>query len=60
MLKYINVFHISQVEGVEPIKECELNKDIEPIETAEKLLNDYWTREKIEVNHVMGFFLNFG
>lgn len=38
LLKYINVFHISQVEGVEPLKNEELN-DIEPIEKAEKAVN---------------------
>ena len=40
MLKYINVFHISQVEGVEPLQKEELN-DIEPIEKAENILKDY-------------------
>lgn len=50
-LKYINVFHISQIVGVEPLKEEE-RKDIEPIEQAEKILQDYWNRENITVNHV--------
>ena len=53
LLKYINVFHISQVEGVEPLKKEELN-DIEPIEKAESILQDYWTREDITVKHVIG------
>ena len=53
LLKYINVFHISQVDGVEPLPEEELH-DIEPIEKAEKVLNDYWTRENITVEHVAG------
>ena len=52
-MKYINVFHISQVEGVEPLKKEELN-DIEPIEKAESILQDYWTREDITVKHVIG------
>lgn len=53
LLKYINVFHISQVEGVEPLQKEELN-DIEPIEKAESILIDYWTREQIKVEHVKG------
>lgn len=53
LLKYINVFHISQVEGVEPLPQEELN-DIEPIEQAENVLKGYWTREHIKVEHVAG------
>ena len=53
LLKYINVFHISQVEGVEPLQKEELN-DIEPIEKAETVLKDYWTREQIIVEHIKG------
>ena len=53
LLKYINVFHISQVDGVEPLPKEELH-DIEPIEKAESILQDYWTREQIKVEHVKG------
>ena len=53
MLKYISVFHISQVDGVEPLPKEKLN-DIEPIEKAENILRDYWTREHIKVEHVKG------
>ena len=53
LLRYYNVFHISQVDGVEPLKEEELH-DIEPIEKAEQVLNDYWTRENITVEHEAG------
>ena len=53
LLKYINVFHISQVDGVEPLKQ-KVTHDIEPIEKAEKLLNDYWNRENITIEHVKG------
>lgn len=49
-LRYINVFHISQIDGVEPLPKEELNK-IEPIEKAEKVLTDYWEREHITVRH---------
>lgn len=52
-LRYYNVFHISQVDGVESLPEEELN-DIEPIEKADQILNDYWTRENITVEHKAG------
>ncbi len=52
-LRYINVFHISQVEGIEPLEREFLN-DIEPIQEAERILADYWTRENITVEHIAG------
>jgi len=45
-LKYINVFHISQVDGVEPLEQP--FKDITPIEDADKVILDYVTRENID------------
>ena len=53
ILRYFNVFHISQVEGVEPLTKDDL-KSIEPIEKAESVLHDYWSREGIEVKHIGG------
>ena len=53
LLRYYNVFHISQVDGVEPLPEEELH-DIEPIEKADNVLLDYWTRENITVEHMAG------
>lgn len=53
LLRYYNVFHISQVDGVEPLPQEELH-DIEPIEKAESVLHDYWTRENITVKHMAG------
>ncbi|NBJ95305.1 ArdC family protein [Parablautia muri] len=50
LLRYFNVFHISQVDGVEPLPKEELN-NIEPIEKAESILHDYWNREGIEIEH---------
>lgn len=46
MLRYYNVFHISQVDGIEPLKEP-LN-NIEPIEAADKVIIDYVAREHID------------
>lgn len=48
ILRYFNVFHISQVDGVEPLAREALN-DITPIDNAENILADYWTREHITV-----------
>ena len=48
LLRYYNVFHISQVEGVEPLKDVELIEN-QPITEAETILNNYWTREGITV-----------
>ena len=53
LLRYFNVFHISQVDGVEPLSEDALH-NIEPIEKAENILLNYWTKEKITVEHVAG------
>ncbi|MCD8397917.1 MAG: ssDNA-binding domain-containing protein [Lachnospiraceae bacterium] len=48
LLRYYNVFHISQVDGVEPLKE-ELH-EVEPIEEADRIINEYISREGITFN----------
>lgn len=53
LLKYINVFHISQVDGVEPLK-TECLTELEPIEAAEKVKANYQTRENIRILEVVG------
>ena len=53
LLRYFNVFHISQVDGVEPLSKDALN-EIEQIEKAESILYSYWTKENITVEHVAG------
>lgn len=53
LLRYFNVFHISQVDCVEPLPKEELN-DIEPIDKAESILHDYWSRENLTVEHKAG------
>lgn len=50
LLRYFNVFHISQVDGVEPLPKEELH-DTEPIEKADQILAGYWARENITVEH---------
>lgn len=47
LLKYYNVFHISQVEGVEP-KSIDLN-ELQPIEEAERIKTEYMQREHIKI-----------
>ena len=51
LLKYINVFHVTQVDGVAPLAKKELHH-IAPIKKAEKILSDYWSREHIRVEHI--------
>lgn len=51
LLKYINVFHVSQVDGVEP-KMIE-KKEHKPIEEAEKIKSDYVDRENIIIKELI-------
>ena len=46
VLKYYNDFHISQVEGVEPLEVP--FKEVEPIEEADKIITMYVNREHID------------
>lgn len=43
MLRYFNVFHVSQVDGVEPLEKP--FEDVEPIEAADKIIVNYVSRE---------------
>lgn len=49
ILRYYNVFHISQVENVFPLPKME-KFETKPIERAEKKLHDYLTREQITLS----------
>lgn len=51
LLRYFNVFHISQIDGVDPLPTTGL-KEIEPIEKAESILHSYWDREHITVENM--------
>ena len=53
ILRYYYVFHISQVENVLPL-DPEERYDTEPIEQAEKVLQDYLNREQITFEVVDG------
>ena len=48
VLRYFNVFHISDVEGVEPLSKKD-RKVINPIDEAETIINDY-LKENIDIN----------
>ena len=48
LLRYYNVFHISQVLDVTPIQ-CTTHYDTEPIERAEKVFREYIDREQIDI-----------
>lgn len=52
LLRYYNLFHISQVEGVEPLQQNEL-PEVEPIEEAEKIKKSYIQREHITIDEVI-------
>lgn len=47
LLRYYNVFHISQVDGVEPLAPEQLNNEVEPIEAGDKIITDYINREHL-------------
>lgn len=51
LLKYINVFHVSQIDGVEPreVKVIEHN----PIEEAENIKKEYMNRESIVIKEML-------
>lgn len=52
VLRYYNVFHISQVDGVEPKEKPDLQEQ-EPIIEAEELKKMYMDREHIEINETI-------
>lgn len=45
ILRYYNVWHISNVEGVEPLPEDKIETPSEPLEAGEKVIADYDARE---------------
>ena len=52
ILRYFNVFHISQVDGVEPLEMAELT-ELEPIAEAEKIKEGYKNRENIDIREII-------
>lgn len=52
LLRYYNVFHISQVEGVEQKEKLDLH-EMEPLTEAEQIKEAYKEREQIEVYEIV-------
>lgn len=52
ILRYFNVFHISQIDGVEPLEVAEFT-ELEPIEEAEKIKEEYKIREHIDIREII-------
>jgi len=51
MLRYYSVFHISQIEGVEPISKPQVQH--EPIKEGEEIKNNYKARENLTINEIV-------
>lgn len=51
-LKYMNVFHIDDCEGIEPKHYDETLRDFNPIDKAEEVIDGYATRSGITLEHV--------
>lgn len=51
LLRYLQVFHIEDVENIEPLKTEDITdvKEFAPIEQAEEIINNYITRENISL-----------
>lgn len=50
LLRYYNVFHISQIEGVEPIfNHSEDKKEIKGIDEIDKIISNYATRTELKI-----------
>ena len=54
ILRYFNVWHIDQCEGIEPKYKAEDLKGPDPIETAEDISTDYLTRSGVKLEHIRG------
>ena len=52
-LRYMQVFHITDVDGVEPLKAIDIKPEEEfaPNEEAEKVINNYLSRENIKLSY---------
>jgi len=54
-LKYSNVFHISQCEGItSKLEPIQTNTDIEPITVAQDIINAYVNRSGVKIEHIEG------
>lgn len=54
MLRYYNVFHVSQCEGIEPKTVDHESVDLSSDDTADAIIQDYVTRCGVTLKHVKG------
>ena len=55
LLRYFNVFHLSQTEDIDTkLADFEAKSNNEVITDAEKVINDYVGREKIQLQNILG------
>lgn len=52
ILRFYNVFHISQIEGIEPLEVTEFT-ELEPIAEAERIKDEYKIRENIDIRELV-------
>lgn len=54
-LKYSNVFHLSQCDGIESkLEEIEIDPNVKPIDEAQRIFDDYILRSGVNINHLEG------
>lgn len=54
VLRYYNVFHIDQCEGVEPKYAAPVTTELQPIEYAENIISEYVGRESLKFENEKG------
>ncbi len=54
MLKYFNVFHVDQIDGIEPKTIDPETYDPATDETADRIISDYLNRSGVKLEHVKG------
>ena len=54
LLKYSTVFHLSQIEGIPTKLPPVALSDIQPIETAQKVIDEYAARSGVHIEHIIG------
>ena len=55
ILQYSNVFHLSQTESIKSkLEPVNIDAEIEPIQAAQNIIDDYITRSDVKFHHVEG------
>lgn len=53
LLRYYNVFHISQCDGISPKYAVPATRSFAPLAEAEEIAKDYCDREELSVQHIL-------